>query len=82
MSKVGAICNKYETSCAVEKYTITIGLAEEHLEETMKDKKTNGIYRLLIDTLLFVIISYQHFTSSVARYIVINWKVNLKILQK
>lgn len=62
----------------------TIGLAKEDLEETIKDKKekTNGIYRLFIDSLLFVVISYQHFTSSVARYIVINWKVNLKILQK
>lgn len=39
MSKVGAICNKYEIPCAVEKYAITIGLAEEHLEETTKDKK-------------------------------------------
>lgn len=83
VSKVGAICYKYEIPCAIEKYEITIGLAEEDLEETIKDKKkTNGIYRLLIDSLLFIIISYQHFTSSVARYIVINWKVNLKILQK
>lgn len=29
MSKVGAICNKYEIPCAVEKYAITIGSAEE-----------------------------------------------------
>lgn len=57
-SKVGAICYKYEIPCAVEKYEITIGLAEEDLEETIKDKKTKSIYRLLIDSLLFIIISY------------------------
>lgn len=39
MSKVGAICYKYEIPRAIEKYEITIGLAEEDLEETIKDKK-------------------------------------------
>lgn len=60
MSKVGAICNKYETPCAVEKYAITIGLVEEHLEETMKDKKTNGILSV-IDR--FVIICYYFLSA-------------------
>lgn len=39
VSKVGAICYKYEIPRAIEKYEITIGLAEEDLEETIKDKK-------------------------------------------